>query len=596
MKRKDVGGQAVIEGVMMRGSKGMAIAVRKEDGEIDVKVEKVVPLTKKYKFLNIPLIRGIFVLVDSLKIGMDSLNHSASFIEEDEDYEPESKFERLLDRFEGWLRKKYGEKAEDIIMSITMGIAFLLAIGLFIGLPTAIATIFKGFGISPILLNLIEAAIRISILIIYIWGIEKLDDMYRVFQYHGAEHKTIFCYEAEEELTVENVKRFSRFHPRCGTNFLFLIMFVSVFIFSFTGWGGFLQRIVLRILLIPIVAGITYEIIKWLGKSNGVIARIISYPGLKLQGLTTREPDDKQIEVAIASLKAAEGIEEREKTIGELLNEGTKILGDADIDTSRLDSQLLLGKVLEKDKLYLITNSTEKVSNSNKIKYFNLIKKRQDKMPVRYILGECDFMGLDFYVEEGVLIPRSDTEVLVEEVLKLIPINKKLEVCDLCSGSGAIGISLAHYRPDIKVDEIDLYPVPEKVTKKNIIRNNLEDRVSFIKSDLLDEVIKVNKRYNIIVSNPPYIKEEEIETLMEDVKDYEPKTALSGGDDGLVFYRKIVEQSKETLLEGGMLCFEIGYDQGESVKNLLEENRFVDVKVVKDLAGLDRVVLGKFAC
>ena len=134
------------------------------------------------------------------------------------------------------------------------------------------------------------------------------------------------------------------------------------------------------------------------------------------------------------------------------------------------------------------------------------------------------------------------------------------------------------------------------MTKKNIIRNNLEDRVSFIKSDLLDEIIKVNKRYNIIVSNPPYIKEDEIETLMEDVKDYEPKTALNGGDDGLVFYRKIVEQSKETLLEGGMLCFEIGYDQGESVKNLLEENRFVDVKVVKDLAGLDRVVLGKFAC
>ena len=373
MKRKDVGGQAVIEGVMMRGSKGMAIAVRKEDGEIDVKVEKVVPLTKKYKFLNIPLIRGIFVLVDSLKIGMDSLNHSASFVEEDEDYEPESKFEKLLDKFEGWLRKKYGEKAEDIIMSITMGIAFLLAIGLFIGLPTAIATIFKGFGISPILLNLIEAAIRISILIIYIWGIAKLDDMYRVFQYHGAEHKTIFCYEAEEELTVENVKKFSRFHPRCGTNFLFLIMFVSVFIFSFTGWGGFLQRIILRILLIPIVAGITYEIIKWLGKSNGVLARIISYPGLKLQGLTTREPDDKQIEVAIASLKAAEGIEDKEKTIGELLNEGTKILGDAAIDTSRLDSQLLLGKVLEKDKLYLITNSTEKVSNSNKVKYFDLI-------------------------------------------------------------------------------------------------------------------------------------------------------------------------------------------------------------------------------
>ena len=585
MKRKNVGGQAVIEGVMMRGSKGMAIAVRKEDGDIDVKFEKVTPITKKYKLLNIPFIRGIFVLVDSLKIGMDSLNHSASFIEDEED-----------SKFDNWLKDKFGEKADNIIMTITMTIAFLLAIGLFIGLPTAIATLFNRLDISPILLNLIEAAIRITILIVYIWGIAKLDDMYRVFQYHGAEHKTIFCYEAEEELTVENVRKFSRFHPRCGTNFLFLIMFVSVFIFSFTGWGGFLQRIVLRIMLIPVVSGITYEIIRWLGKSDGKLAKIVSYPGLKLQDLTTREPDDKQIEVAIASLKAAEGIKDEEKTIGELLNEGTKILVEANIDTARLDSQLLLGKVLGKDKLYLITNSTEKVSNSDKKQYFDLIEKRKNKMPVRYILGECDFMGLDFYVEEGVLIPRSDTEVLVEEVLKLIPENEEFDVCDLCSGSGAIGISLAHYRPNIKVDEIDLYPIPEKVTKKNIIRNNLKDRVNFIKSDLLDEVIKENKKYHIIVSNPPYIKEEEIDKLMEDVKDYEPKTALSGGDDGLIFYRKIVEQSKETLLKDGMLCFEIGYDQGESVKKLLEDNSFIDVRVVKDLAGLDRVVLGKFAC
>ena len=596
MKRKDVGGQAVIEGVMMRGSKGMAIAVRKDDGDIEVKVEKIVPITKRYTFLNIPFIRGFFILIDSLKIGMNSLNYSASFIEEDKDDVSESGIDKLLDKFENFLRKKYGEKAEDIIMTMTMGISFLLAIALFIGVPTGIATVFKQLGISAVMLNLIEAFIRIGILILYIWGIAKLDDMYRVFQYHGAEHKTIFCYEAEEELTVENVKKFSRFHPRCGTNFLFLIMFVSVFIFSFTGWGGFFQRILLRILLIPIVSGITYEIIKWLGKSDGTLAKIISYPGLKLQDLTTREPDAKQIEVAIASLKAAEGIEDKKKTIGELLNEGTKILSSANIDTARLDSQLLLGNVLEKDKLYLITNSTEEVSNSNKEKYFKLIKKRENKMPIRYILGECDFMGLDFYVEEGVLIPRSDTEVLVEEVLKLIPVDKELEICDLCSGSGAIGISLAHYRPNIKVDEIDLYPIPEKVTKKNIIRNNLDDRVKFIKSDLLQEVIKENKKYSLIVSNPPYIKEEEIDSLMKDVKDYEPKTALSGGDDGLVFYREIIKQSKSVLLDNGMLCFEIGYDQGESVPNLLKENGFEDIKVVKDLAGLDRVVIGKFAC
>lgn len=586
MKRKDVGGQAVIEGVMMRGSKGLAIAVRKENGDIDVKFDNVVPITKKYKFLNIPFIRGIFVLVDSLKLGMDSLNHSASFFEEDE--EP-SKFDK-------WLKNKLGDKANDLIMSLTMVVAVILSIGLFIGIPTAVATLFKGFNFHPISLNLIEAVVRISVLMLYMWGIGKMEDMYRVFQYHGAEHKTIFCYEAEEDLTVENVKKFSRFHPRCGTNFLFLIMFVSIFIFSFTGWGGFIQRLVLRIALIPVVSGITYELIKWLGKSDSILSRIIAYPGIKLQDLTTREPDDKQIEVAIASLKAAEGIEDEEETIGELINYGTQVLGEVSIETSRLDSQLILGKVLNKEKLYLMTNSNEKVSNINRKEYLSLIEKRKNKMPVRYILGECDFMGLDFYVEEGVLIPRSDTEVLVEEVLKLIPKGGKIEVCDLCSGSGAIGIALAHYRPNIQVDEIDYYPVPEKVTKKNIIRNNLEDRVRFIKSDLLQEVINENKKYNLVVSNPPYIRDKEIEELMEDVKDYEPRTALSGGEDGLIFYRRIVEESKQVLLEGGMLCFEIGHDQGESIKKMLEDNNFKDVRVVKDLAGLDRVVLGKFAC
>ena len=281
-------------------------------------------------------------------------------------------------------------------------------------------------------------------------------------------------------------------------------------------------------------------------------------------------------------------------TIGELINLGTSILTSVDIDTARLDSQLILGKVLEKDKLYLMINSSEEVSEGNREEYLNLINKRKEKMPVRYILGQCDFMGLDFYVEEGVLIPRSDTEVLVEEVLKLIGEDEYINICDLCSGSGAIGIALAHYRKNIKVDAIDYYPIPEKVTTKNIEFNKVGDRVTFIKSDLLEESIKANKKYKIIVSNPPYIKEEVIETLMDDVKDYEPRTALSGGNDGLIFYRRIVEESKQVLLDNGILSFEIGHDQGEEVKTLMEQNGFDEVRVIKDLAGLDRVVIGKF--
>jgi len=585
MRKCEVGGQAVIEGVMMRGSKGQATAIRKPNGEIEIDMKKIVPITKKYKFLNIPFIRGIFVLIDSLVTGMNTLNYSASFFEEEG--EEESKFEL-------WLKDKFGEKSNDLIIGATMILSFVLAIGLFIALPTGIASLFNMLNLSPIVLNLIEAFIRIAILLIYMYSISKMEDIYRVFQYHGAEHKSIFCYEAGEELTVENVRKFVRFHPRCGTNFLFLIMLVSIIIFSFTGWGNFFQRLALRILLIPIVSGITYELIKWLGKSNNILSKIIAYPGLKLQELTTKEPDDDQLEVAIAALMSAEGIKPKEKTIGELLDIGSKSLKKEDIDTYLLDAQLLLGMVLGKDKIYLITNRSKNVSIKDENEYLDLIEKRKKKMPIKYILGETEFMGLDFDVEEGVLIPRGDTEILVEELLSIIKEDDEIEVCDLCSGSGAIGISLAIYRKNIKVDEIDNFDIPEKVTKSNILKHALENRVKFIKSNLLENPIKEGKKYDVIVSNPPYIKASEIDNLMDDVKLYEPHTALDGGNDGLVFYRKIVEQSKLILKENGILAFEIGHDQGIDVRILMEEAGFSNVKLVKDLAGLDRVLLGYF--
>lgn len=581
MERRDVGGQAVIEGVMMRGSKSLATAVRTPKGNIEIDFKDNRPITRKYPILNIPFLRGFFVLVESMKVGMDSLNYSASFLE-DEEEEP-SKFEK-------WLENKLGEKANNVLTGITMLISFLFAIGLFVALPTGIASIFKVASVSSLALNLIEAVIRIVILVLYMFLISKLNDIYRVFQYHGAEHKTIFCYEAMEELTVENVKKQPRLHPRCGTNFLFLVMFVSIIVFSFTGWGGVVERLLLRIVLIPVVTGISYELIKWLGKNDSTLAKIIAYPGLKLQLLTTKEPDDSQIEVAIASLKAAEGIKDTKK-IEELINTGATTLKDKGIDTARLDAELLLGSVIEKDRVYLITHKEEEVNEEDTEKYFDLIEKRRNKMPVKYILNKCEFMGIDFYVEEGVLIPRDDTEILVEEVLKLIDENQEKQVCDLCSGSGAIGIALAHFRRNIKVDLIDYYPIPEKVSLINIQKNNMGNQVSFIKSDLLEKPIENKKMYDIIVSNPPYIEEEEINKLMEDVKNYEPHTALNGGIDGLDFYRKIVQQSKKVLVEGGILAFEIGYNQGESVKDLMEENEFSNVRVIKDFASLDRIVI-----
>jgi len=578
-----VGGQAVIEGVMMRGSKSLATAVRTPKGNIEINYKDNRPITKKHPILNIPFLRGFFVLIESMKIGMESLNYSASFLD-DEDEEPT--------KFELWLEKKLGKRANDVIIGFTMIISFIFSIGLFVALPTGIASIFKNMGASNLALNLIEAFIRISILIGYMYVISKMKDIYRLFQYHGAEHKTIFCYESMEELTVENVRKQPRLHPRCGTNFMFLIMFVSIVIFSCTGWGGIVERLLLRIILIPVVTGISYELIKWLGKSDGKLASIIAYPGLKLQLLTTKEPDDSQIEVAIASLKAAEGIEDLNKTIEELINTGTKTLKDNGIDTARLDTELLLGNVIEKERLYLITHKEETIGKDQCDEFFELIEKRRKKMPVKYILNKCEFMGIDLHVEEGVLIPRDDTELLVDEVLKNISEDDEKQICDLCCGSGAIGISLACLRKNIKVDLLDYYPIPEKVTLINIEKHNLQGRVSFSKSDLLDVSIKASKKYDIIVSNPPYIEEEEIEKLMDDVQKYEPHTALSGGIDGLDFYRKIVNQSIEVLNENGILAFEIGYNQGKAVKSLMEENNFKDVRVIKDFASLDRIVIG----
>ncbi|BDR63200.1 DUF1385 domain-containing protein [Clostridium tetani] len=300
-KQCSVGGQAVMEGVMMRGVNGIATAVRKSDGEIIVDVQQFTPYNKRNKFFSMPIIRGFIALVESLIIGIKTLNYSASFFEEDEE----------KSKFDIWIEKKFRGNADNIIIAIVMGVSFLLSISLFVALPTFIANLFKKLGIeSSVVLNIIEGIIRVGIFLSYIYIIGKMDDINRFFQYHGAEHKTIFCYENSEELNVENVAKYSRFHPRCGTNFLFLVMIVSIIIFSFTGWNSLSERMMYRIILIPVVSGTTYEIIKWLGKSKSRISKIIAAPGLALQKLTTREPDTLQIEVAIKALKGAEGIED----------------------------------------------------------------------------------------------------------------------------------------------------------------------------------------------------------------------------------------------------------------------------------------------
>lgn len=293
-KKTSIGGQAVIEGVMMRGPEKIAIAIRKPDGEIEVDVRNNLPLTKRSKMLSIPVIRGSAALIDSLGTGIKSLTYSASFFEEEEE---ESKFDKFL-------RKRLGDKAENVIMGFSLALSFIIAIAIFVGIPTYSANLIDRITQNSILKNLFEGIIRLVIFLAYIYLISKMKDIQRVFEYHGAEHKSIFCYEAGEELTPENAMKYKRFHPRCGTNFLLIVMFISILLFSFLGWPGVIMRIVSRIVFLPVVAGLSYELIKWLGRSDSRFAKVLAFPGLMLQRLTTREPDEKQLEVAIAALKA----------------------------------------------------------------------------------------------------------------------------------------------------------------------------------------------------------------------------------------------------------------------------------------------------
>jgi uncharacterized protein YqhQ len=289
IKPKAVGGQAVIEGVMMKGAEDIAIAVRKPDGEIVVSREKVKSSRKVIS--KIPVLRGMFAFVDSMVTGVKALMYSAEFFEEEEEEKKEKKPSKL------------DEFMEKNIIWISVVISVFFSIGLFILLPTVLVGVFRRYTESNLILNGIEGIVRIAIFLVYLLAVSKMKDIKRVFEYHGAEHKTIFCYEYGEELTVENVRKHERLHPRCGTSFLFIVMIVSILLFSLFTWSNVITRLLLRIALIPIVAGISYEIIKWAGKSESKLCSIISAPGMWLQRITTREPDDKQIEVAIESLK-----------------------------------------------------------------------------------------------------------------------------------------------------------------------------------------------------------------------------------------------------------------------------------------------------
>lgn len=295
MNYSGIGGQAVLEGIMMKNKEQYAVAVRKPDGEIEVEVEHYHGIIHGSKLLQIPFVRGVFQFLDSLILGVRCLNFSASF------YEDEEAKETAADKA---FQKMFKDKADKVFSGLVMLFSLALAIGIFMVLPYFVTSLFEAYIRSASFLAIIEGALRIVIFVGYVLSISLMKDIRRVYMYHGAEHKCINCIEKGAPLTVKEVMRCSKQHRRCGTSFLLFVMFVSVVLFFFIRVDNPVYRVLLRIALIPVIAGISYEIIRLAGKSNNILVRIISAPGMWLQRLTTKEPDESMVEVAIAAVEA----------------------------------------------------------------------------------------------------------------------------------------------------------------------------------------------------------------------------------------------------------------------------------------------------
>lgn len=317
-----LGGQAVMEGIMMKGKDSYSVAIRRPDKKIEISLNQYHSFGERHGIAGIPFVRGVVNFAESLSIGMKTLNYSSSFYEEEE-----TKADELF-------RDIFKEKAEDAMIGFTIFCSVILAVALFMLLPAGISELLAKWITNHYLLALIEGVIRLVIFIVYVLLISQMEDIKRVFMYHGAEHKTINCYESEDALTPENVAKHSRYHKRCGTSFLFIVMIISILVFMFITAEQMWMRFLLRLILIPVIAGVSYEFIRMAGRSDNVFFDILSKPGMWVQQLTTKEPDEDMIQVAIVSVEAVLYGKDYVKAVNEAQGIGVPVKEDAKEDVA----------------------------------------------------------------------------------------------------------------------------------------------------------------------------------------------------------------------------------------------------------------------
>lgn len=603
IQRTHIGGQAVIQGVMMRSKCGMATAVRDDTGEMQTEAIRLTPPEQQAKWKRLPFVRGVVSFVSSLVLGMGALMRSSDVAFTTEEEEPSN--------LSKWMTEKLKVSVGEILSVISTILGVVLALALFLLLPNYLTSLIADAapaigGTGSIWYNLIDGGFRLVIFLCYILFTLLFKSLRETYQYHGAEHKTINCYEYGDELTVENVKKASRLHDRCGTTFIFLVLIVSILIFALVnwalaalhwvtgiGWADAVISFIVKIIFLPVVAGISYEVLRLLSKTDSVLVLPLKAPGYLLQKLTTREPDDPMIECAIAAFKKAKEMEDdpnspersfvTETKLSKLLETMKSRFEKRGIDAS--DAEWIVSLTLDIPRSAL---SQERIVSRKECREIvNIFDERMTGRPLWYIFGDTDFCGCKIKVDERVLIPRPETELLVRQALAALKDGDSM--LDLCTGSGAIAVAVAveaAKKKNVTIVGADISEDALEVARENARINQAS--VTFVKADLFDGI---RGKFDLITANPPYIKSGEIASLDQEVRDFEPRIALDGGEDGLDFYRRIAERIRRYIVRGGMCIMECGEGQAQEIIRIFRETARCDfAMVVRDDAGVERIV------
>ena len=599
-QRTYIGGQAVIQGVMMRGKRGMATVVRDDNGELQMEAKRIRKPKKERKWTRFPFVRGVVSFILSIVLGMQSLLRSSEVaITEDEEPSKLSK----------WMAEHWKISVGEVVTVVATVLGVAIAVVLFLLLPNYFTALISqaapAIHTGSIWYYLIEGGFRFVIFLGYILFTLIFRSMRETYEYHGAEHKTINCYEYGDELTVENVKKASRLHDRCGTTFIFIVLVISIFVFALAGWAlsltgltgiravDFLLNFIVKLALLPVVAGISFELLRLLARTDSVLVLPLKAPGYLLQKLTTREPDERQIECAIRAFQKAKEMDEDpespEKTfateckLSGLLSMMKEGLAEKGIDASDAEWIASINLNIPRSSL-----SEERIVTRKECAgILSVYEERLTGRPLWYIYGDAEFYGYTIKVDERVLIPRPETELLVRQAVASLKDGDS--VLDLCTGSGAVAIAIACEAAKDKAVSVLATDISEDalaLARENARLNKAN--VTFQQADLFNGI---RGRFNLITANPPYVRSAEIASLSRDVRDFEPRLALDGGVDGLDYYRRIAEKIGRYIVRGGMCILECGEDQAQEIIRIFRTVARCDfAMVVRDLAGVERIV------